>query len=801
MKILTRILLGLLVVLLAVAVVALFYGRRLARRALPDYNASVSLAGLGADVTVLRDSYAVPHIFAESDEDLYRATGYVMAQDRLWQMDLIRRATSGRLAEIFGEKLVDTDLFMRRLAIPAKSRRSLARTPAPMVRALEAFADGVNRCAAGLGKKLPLEFGLLGYGFEPWAPEHTLNLIGYVAWMGADTTGEDRFLDAAARKLGQDSERFKELLPRTEMYRTHVHPDFRLGSGGAAASLLDSARPGLRALGLSVSAGSNNWAVSAARSETGRPLLANDMHLEYGLPGIWYQMHQSVAGGLDVTGVAVAGCPFVVAGHNARVAWGYTFVEQDALDLYRETVDAGRPEQYRFNGAWRPLDVRRETIRVKGGREVVRTIRSTSHGPIVSSEEEFARGEALSMRWVGLDDSNEALALYGMNRARDWAEFADSLRHFAAVSVNAIYADVDGNIGLYSCGGIPIRKKGDGLGILPGDTDAYDWTGLVPFESLPHTFNPPEGVVFSANNKPAGDDYPYPIGRYFARERAERIRELLAEKTGLGVDDFIRMQNEVASRRAESLTRIFAGLLDQAPDLTSLQRRALDLLKAWDARFEAGSPAPAIFETLYVELIREAAGDELGPDSTEALMDTVGRPFLAWIFEHPESPWWDDVRTEDKTEGFPDILRRSFAAAVARLEREAGADPSKWSWGRLHTLTLAHPLAQVRILDLAFRLNRGPFAIGGSFDTLPQQHYAMSGGFQVLMGPSQRHIYDLADWDRSLTVIPTGESGIPASPHYGDQTAMFLEGGYHPDYMGRDKIESAARYRMVLKRE
>ena len=801
MKIFKRILFGLVVLVLVAAAAAFFYGRHLARRALPDYSTDVRLAGMKEDVIVYRDEFAVPHIFAGNDEDLYRATGYVMAQDRLWQMDLIRRATAGRLSEIFGEKLVDTDLFMRLLRIPDKSRRALARTDPPMVRALESFADGINQFMAAARKRLPLEFALLGYAPEPWLPEHTLNLIGYMAWMGADTTAEDLFLDKAGRKLGLDSQRFKELLPHPELYKTFIHPDFKLDPGrGDAASIIDEARTPLRVLGLSISAASNNWAVSGDRSVTGKPLLANDMHLDYSLPGIWYQIHQVVRGGLDVTGVTIPGSPFIVAGHNDRIAWGYTFVEPDALDLYRETVDADHPDQYRFNGAWHPLETRNETIRIKGGGGAVRAVHSTRHGPIISSAADFARGEALAMRWVGLDDSNESRATYEMNRARNWTEFTAALRNFAAIAVNTIYADVDGNIGLYTCGSIPIRKKGDGLAVLPGDTDEYDWTGLVPFESLPHTFNPPGGAIFSANNKPAGDDYPFSIGHYFTRERVDRIRELLAEKPKFGTEDFIRMQADLKSRRAESLGRIFSGLLDPAADLSPVERRALDLLKAWSAEFRADSPAAAIFETLYRELIRQAAEDELGPDLLSGFLNTIARPVLAYLVDHPDSPWWDDVRTADKRESFPDILRRSFAAAVLKLEKDLGRDPAGWAWGRVHTLTLAHPLSQVRILALLFHLNRGPAALGGSFDTLPQQHYAMDGDFRVLMGPSQRHIFDTSDWDRSLSVIPTGESGLPASPHYGDQTRLFLEGRTHADFVTRDRIEKAARYKMTLRK-
>lgn len=793
---------GLLALLILAFIGALIYAGRIARKGVPDYATDVKLKNMTDEVFVYRDAAAVPHIFAKTEDDLNRATGYVMAQDRLWQMDLIRRATSGRLAEIFGESLVDADVLMRAVRISEKSRRVLAASDPAMVKSLAAFADGVNQYIESHRTRLPLEFTLLGYVPEPWAPEHSLNLIGYIAWMGSDRIGIEGFYYRAGLKLGVDSPAFRELLPDPARYQTFIHPEFKLPAAKhPLAAWLGERNAALAELGLAPSAASNNWAVSGERSETGKPLVANDMHLDLFLPGIWYQMHQVVEGQLDVTGVAFPGSPAVVAGHNRRIAWGMTFVHQDAMDFYKETINPENPGEYRFNEGWKPLEIRKESIRVKGGKVVVREIRSTHRGPILSGERDFAKGEAVSMRWLGMDDSNEMRAVSKLDRAGNWDEFCDAARDLVSVGVNVVYGDVEGNIGMYTCAGVPIRAKGDGLAVVPGATDEYDWKGLVPFEELPHSYNPPGGTVSSANNKPADETYPYVIGHTFDRNRIERIRQMLAEKPKFSVEDFARMQADVKSVRAEKMAALLLPELLRLTDLTPEEKAALDLLKAWDFRYTADGAAPLVFERLYQRLARDIAGDELGPELEDDFMAVASGDLMAGILERPDSIWWDDVRTTDKRENASEILRRSFGAAVASLENDFGGEARTWAWGQAHSLTLKHPMSQVRILDRIFHLNRGPFKLGGNFDTLNAYSYPRSRPFLVTGGPSQRHIFDMADWNRSLSVLPTGECGVPSSPHYGDQTKLYIADAYHPDYVDRALIEKSAKYRMRIGKE
>ena len=804
MKTLRRALLVVIIVLILILAAGALFVRHLARKGLPDYNEDVSLAGLKESVTIYRDSFAIPHIYAQNENDLYLATGYVMAQDRLWQMDLIRRVTEGRLAEIFGKGLVDADLFMRALRIPEKSRLVLAQTEEPMLAGLRAFSDGVNQYIEGRksGHRLPLEFSLLGYVPEKWTPEHSVNLIGYMARDLAVAMDCDVILYRLGQKVPLAEGRYKELLPDLSLQKTPVFPDFKLDIPAPVleSTLLQGARA-LDELGLTVFAGSNNWAVSGSKSVTGKPLLANDMHLLIFAPGIWYQMHQVVDGELNVTGVALPGTPLIVAGHNDRIAWGFTNVMNDDVDFYREKINPANPSEYEFNGAWRVMEERRETIRIRKGKPVEKSLRFTHRGPIIS-ESKGIKDAALSMRWVGSDLSNELRAVYRLNRAGNWEEFTGAVREFRALSQNIVYADVDGNIGLYCCAGVPIRKGG--IGIAPGETDEYDWKGYVPFEELPHVYNPPSGVVSSANNKTAPDDYPYYISYlFFPPYRIDRIREMLSEKDKLSVADFQAMHLDVRSKLVERMKDELLAEIGTMKTTDATEENARRILDSWDGRVTGDSAAALVFEELYTALLKNLIEDELGPDLYKAYVDSdiLAMGYIENVLGEKNSESVDDVRTAGARETWPDIVQKSFSETVASLASRFGSDIARWRWDRVHRLVVKHPMASVRLLDRVFRLSRGPYPVGGSFHTVCPFYYPLSGGFDSDAGASQRHIYSLADWNDSLTVIPTGESGVPASPFYCDQTKLYIAGQYHSDYVERGRVEKNAKFRMTIRPE
>ena len=808
MKLFKKILIGLVIVIVLAAAAGLVIRHHIATKAIPDYNQNVTLKNMKGTVTVYRDAYAVPHVYAENEEDLYRAVGYVMAQDRLWQMDLIRRATFGRLAEIFGEDLIEIDLLMRSLRITEKSNRVLTNTDEKIIKAGQAFADGVNQFIEKNKDKLPLEFSILGYEPEKWEVTHSVNLIGYMAWDLTMPWSIEMLLHKVTQKIKQidpEGKRVNALIPNIPGHETPVFPDFSLSSKTSEPelkSVLLSETKKLAALGLVVFSGSNNWAVSGEKSVTGKPIFANDMHLGLFAPGIWYQVHQVVEGKLNVTGVALPGQPFIVAGHNQRIAWGMTNVMVDDMDFYLETLNPENPDQYKFNGQWKDIKIKKETFKIKGGKIIEKELRFTHRGPIISQFKGI-KDRAVSMRWIGNEYSNELRSVYLLNRAGNREDFRDAVKTFIAVSQNIIYADVDNNIGLQTCAGVPIRK-GNGISIAPGETDEYDWTGIVPFEELPYSFNPECGHVSSANNKTVNDDYPYYISHWFIPpDRINRIREMLEEKEKCSLDDFKRMQADFKSKHVERFLGDIVEILRQQGDLNTLETKALQLLSQWDGTLTKESSTAAVFEKMYMVMVRNLIKDEMGEELSGDFMGNriLVRNLMINVWRNKDSEWCDDIDTAPR-ETFSDWIKTSFKQTIREMQADLGDNPDSWQWGKIHALLLKHPIGgSVKILDLLFNLNRGPFEVGGSFHTVCPYSYSFRDPFISDYGASHRHIYSLADWNESRTVIPTGTSGIPASPHYCDQTQLYLENKYHDDFVSKELVMKNARYTMEISAE
>lgn len=796
MKTVKRILLILLILLLLIIIIGAFYLRNMSHKALPDYNENVQLQGLHAPVEVFRDAYAIPHVYAQDEHDLYVAVGYLLAQDRLWQMDLLRRVTQGRLSEIFGESYVDTDMLLRALRFQDKSEKILFRLDTALMEALESFSSGVNQYIQQHQKDLPLEFSLLGYKPDLWEPLHSLNMIGYMAW-DLKAGWSEIVLTDIQNKV--DSIMYQEILPDMSGEQSTVFPDYYTKSGQTALIpelLLHSA--GLEKLGVDIFDGSNNWAVLGFKSTTGKPLLANDMHLSLNIPGIWYQMHQKVEGKVHVSGLVLPGTPLVICGHNDSIAWGMTNTYVDNLDFYEEHVNPDNPTQYEYMGEWRDMEVRTERIKISDGSQVEKEQLFTHRGAIVTDYRNVP-GRVISMHWVGDEMSNEMLTVYKLNRANNWKDFKNALITFTSISQNIVYADKKGNVGLYCAAGIPLRKRDAVFAILPGWTDEYDWQGFVPFEELPHTVNPATGFVVSANNRTTTPDYPYHIGTWYSLpNRYDRISEMLTDKEVLSVEDFKTIQLDQHSRLAEKYVPVIITSCESVGSLNDIEEEALQLLKEWNYDMSAAMAAPIIFETAYHHIMKCVFADELGSSvyNNFSGVNNISRNAMYRLMETAYSSWFDDVGTSDVSENKSEIVARGFKNAVTDLQEQLKGNPASWEWGDLHTFTLIHPLSEVKILDKAFHLNRGPFQVGGSFHTVSPYSYIYAGRFDVDHGSSQRHIYDLSDWDLSLTVIPTGNSGISASDHYCDQTDLYINGNYHNENFSRAKVEENAVYYM-----
>lgn len=792
MKIYKRIILAVILLLLVGLLAGFLFIRNIRKQAIPDYSANLKLNGLTAEVQVLRDKFGIPHIYAQNEADLYKATGFVMAQERLWQMDLLRHVTTGRLSEIFGESMVKADYVMRTLQIPAKSRMVMEKTEPEILEALKNFAWGVNQYIETHQKNLPPEFVILGYKPEQWEIEHSINMVGYMGWDLRHGWSEDMLLTGLAAQV--DSTHFRQIAPDMKNHPFSVFPDFKQQLK-ALQSVKLSAIDQISDLGLEVFNASNNWAVSGKKSVTGMPLLANDMHLALNAPGIWMQMHQVVPGKLNVTGVALPGQPMIVCGHNDSIAWGMTNVAVDNLDFYQEKINKEQ-DKYFFNGEWKPLKIEILKIKTKEGHVYERTLRSTHRGPLIS-ELKGITDRQLSMRWSGLDYSNEVRGVYLLDRAKNWNDLRNAATNFVAVSQNIVYADVKGNIGLQCSAGIPIRK-GDGFSIYSGETSEYDWTGYVPFDELPNEYNPERGYVSSANNKTVSENYPYYISRWFSMPyRIQRIRQLLEAKEKLSIGDFQQIQSDHQSQIAVAYLDKFVKALESKNLTDKTELKALGILRKWDSQMERESTATTIFETLYMNLIRNMVSDELDEQLIKDVMgnQTLCENLIATSLRSENPVWFDNIKTKEK-ETFEDILALSLKNTVADLTKKLGNNPDKWKWQKVHTLTLMHPMGKVKMLDILFGLNSKTYGVpGGSYTVCPYS-WSFNDAYLADHGPSQRHVFDVASWDRSETIIPTGTSGIPGSPYYCDQTKMYMNNQYHSDFFAKEKVEQAAVTRM-----
>lgn len=788
----------LILIVIIVVVGGLIYLYRFKTKALPDYNARLNIENLSDQVIVYRDQLAIPHIYAQNESDLYTAVGYVMAQDRLWQMDLIRRITLGQLSEVLDPGLVNADLLFRALRFSKKSELVLANTEPEIVECIEAYCDGVNQFVKTHSDKLPFEFNLLGYKPEPWTPVHVANMIGYMAWDLSTAWDTEVTLYKIAQKV--DTVRYRELWPDMDFQPTTIFPTYMMQHELDIESALSEVNKVIDDLGLQVFSGSNNWVVSGKKSTTGAPLLANDMHLGLNAPGIWYQMHQMVKGGLNVTGVVLPGQPFVICGHNNNIAWGMTNVMLDDMDFYMETINPDDENQYRLNGQWKELEIVKEKIKVKGSeQDTVLVNKFTHRGPVVGSFKGIS-DKSISMRWVGNNFSNELKSVYLLNRAQDWFDFREACSTFTSIAQNIIYADKAGNIGLQISAGVPIRE-GNGIVVYPGDTTQFDWKGIVPFVELPYSLNPESGMLSSANNRTVGNEYPYYISHWFdLPNRIERIREMLSAKEKLSVDDFKAMQADCQSVFARKFNPVFVNALKQG-DWNDKELNAIEFLKNWDQVLTAESSAALIFEELYRQLMISVFKDELGDDLYKALIVQKLLPtyLLDKVRVSKTSAWLDNVNTPDTIETLDDDIRTAFKLSIARLSEIEGNDLAKWQWGHLHTLTLKHPLGSVKIVDKIFKVNRGPFAVKGSFHTVGPYSYPMNNAYLANHGASERHIFNLANWDSSQTVIPTGTSGIAASEFYCDQTKMYIHNEYHPDWFSLDEVRKNSRFISILK--
>ena len=762
------------------------------RLSLPQTSGVIELAGLGAEVEVLRDPHGIPHIFAKSEADAQFALGFVHAQDRLWQLEMNRRIGSGRLAEVLGSTALDTDRFLRTLGIRRTAEANLRHLDADSRRLLGAYAAGVN---AFLATKpvLPPEFWILRVTPEPWSEVDSAAWTKMMAWdLGGNWRNELLRLQLASRL---PTSAIQEFLPPYPGDAPAALPDLRefygeLEKPPAQLSLDPAATQG---------GASNSWVVSGARSASGKPLLANDPHLGLTAPGVWYFAHLH-APGLDAIGATLPGVPGIIIGRNQHIAWAATNTGPDVQDLYLEKLDGAGG--YIGPEGPRVFVMLRETIKVKGADDEPLTVRISRHGPVISDVmrsalEATPRGHALALAWTALAEDDRSLAgLFKLERATDWKSFVEATRDLQAPQQNMSYADVAGNIGFIAPGRIPVRKPENrlqGLAPAPGWDARYDWAGFIAFDELPRSFNPAAGKIITANQKIVPPRYPHFItSEWQAPYRARRIDELLEAVQRHDRASFARMQADIVSPAARELLPRMLAIAPSSPEIGAVLKR----LAAWDGTMSADRAEPLIFAAWWREFTRALYADELGPAFRAAWSERA--VFVSHVLKD-QMHWCDDVRTQ-RVESCDELLSASLEKALADLRRRYGADPARWIWGTAHEARQRHrPFSRNAWLrgyfDItvpsggdSYTLNVGRMDFADDAEPYANRHAA-----------SLRAIYDLADPEASVFIHPGGQSGNPLSADYRSFAALWARGEYVPMITERARIEAAGAHRLILR--
>ena len=780
-RVIVRIFLVLLLLVIVAGALAFAWFYNAAHSSLAQLDGTVALAGLQAPVSVVRDAHGVPHLTAANLEDLFFAQGYVTAQDRLWQMDLTRRAVGGEMAEIFPASSgppqpvsrataavrprvtwVDYDKQQRIIRLRAVSERVAQQLPARDRSFFAAYAKGVNAYIDQHRNNLPIEFHILGYKPKPWSPTDSL-LIG----IGMSQLLNPQYeIEYWREKIGAklSPELMADLYP-ADSWRDHPpasEAGFVPGQSAPAknppqkapAKKISSVAP-LRSLRPQDDAceaclpGSNNWVVSGAHTISGKPLLSNDMHLPHRVPGVWYEV-QLHAGDFNVEGFSLPGLPFISVGHNQRIAWGFTNLNPDVQDLFIENFNAAG--EYQTPTGWQKPEIEHQTIHVKGKPDVGFDVVVTRHGPIITS---LLHGETrqIALGWLVYDPHAISVPLFDLDAAQNWEQFRKALSVFATPSQNVVYADIDGNIGYQPMGFVPIRAAGDGMVPVSGADGKHDWTGYIPFDKLPSLYNPPSGIIATANAKITPQGYPYLLAtQWFPPYRTERIYKVLESGKKFSPADMLALQTDIASEYDRFFADKFVYAIDHSAKATARTRKAADVMRGWDGRMLADLAAPTIEVRTRRALWEMLLEPKLGNDAENYEWSEAAVALENIVASQPDR-WLPPGYAN-----FNDLL----TAAVEKVIKDAPTDLQSWKYGEAYPVVIAHPVfSGIPILH-------GHASIAG-----PGRHPQSGGGYTVKQvgrgfGPSERMTVDFSNLDQSTFNIVLGESGQPFSPHYLD---------------------------------
>ncbi|MDX1591689.1 MAG: penicillin acylase family protein [Balneolaceae bacterium] len=783
-------------------------------RPLPDYSAVIESTNLSSTVDIHWDSYGVPYIYAENEEDLYFTAGYVHAQERLWQMTLSQLSAEGRFAEFFGEDLVELDQYQRTLGFWETALRIQNESDPQLIQLLQRYADGVNEYVNNNRRSLPMQFTLLDMEPIEWTVTHSIALTRLMAWdQNIHWWSELTF---AFLEESLPPSRLQELFPQyDDRYPTTLNDAQSRRLAGSLLPLieLDFSRKEILSMeGTQV--GSNAWAVSGSKTESGLPILAGDPHMGLSIPGFWFEAHYRIPGH-RITGATIPGIPFMVLGNNDHAAWSITNMMADVTDFYVETLDNSDSTRYVIGGsAEEPLTesfrIRNEIIRVKGSDDQLFRVRETRNGPIVTDliaeDADTTITQTVSLAWTGHRVSHEGMAVYQMNHASTIQEFENAVEAFKSPAMNITYADKQNNIAIFSAGAIPLRNENPLL-FREGSDPSSIWNGYIPYDELPKLVNPAQGFVAHSNNKLHTDSYSHYIGSFWAPpSRIMRVTQLLQTEELMGEEFIQQMQVDTYSEHAREITE------DILPMLRGPGRSEFDLVRSylenWDYYYTSSSTAATVFDLFYLNLSRNTLADELGSHSYETLTRLSYLPvrILHRMIDN-DSVFFNDITTEDQ-ENRADIVRKSMRETIEQLQNRFGSEPYDWRWENVNSLTLKPPLlgeaaenpnapGTLKVIVNSL-FNKGPYSPPGHSMSINKAEYAWDRPFEVFLGPSIRRIVDLSNNSSSLSVLPTGQSGNPISTYYGDQTDMWLEGRYRYIYKDSTFFQQASFQTMKL---
>ena len=752
----------------------------------PNYSGEITLSFVDQETTVYFDEYGIPHIYAKSHLDAVTTLGYVQAQDRLWQMELMRRIAPGRLSELFGEDLIKNDQFFINIGIDEYSKKSVADLDitSPEYQLLEAYLKGVNQFIDD--GATPLEYHLIGLKKEHFTLVDTYNVLGYMAFSFAMAQKTDPLLSALKEKLGTA---YLNALP------INISPESVLIKSSKEdmdyyTGMVSNINTILNATPIPPFVGSNSWVIGGDKTESGKVIFANDPHIGFSQPSVWFEAHLT-SPEHEIYGYFLPIIPFPLLGHNNHIAYGLTMFENDDIDFYKEVNNLENSNKYQTPNGYASYENTTKIIKVKDQKDLQFNFKTSRHGPIISGAlGTVSDTSPVAISWIYTQVENHLLkAIYRMSTARNKEDFKKGVSMIHAPGLNVMYGDAKGNIGWWATGKLyKFNPHVNSKFILDGASARDDKIAFLDFSENPMAENPPWNYVYSANNQPdsiAGMLYP---GYYLPEDRAKRIVQLLEPKDNWNKTSTAKMITDVTSSVSGTLIQELTKVVDFHSFDTNVQK-AIDILQLWDGSNETDEVAPTIYNKFIYEYLTNTFKDEMGTtlyqqfNETHLMKRVIGDQLL-----RKESIWWDDINTQAKVETRKDILTESLIATIKALENQFGKDIYTWNWGRVHVIEHQHPLGSVDLLKGFF--NVGPFSINGASEVINNLAYKRdsTGIYQVKNGPSTRRIIDFNDLENSWSILPTGQSGNPFSEHYRDQASMYNEGTFRKMKMNQKEI-------------